>query len=176
MDLAQFERLASQSRMKAVARSVAQAVLVDGCSYAEAASVYGKGRQFAYQVCRRLIDSEAAGDRVYVYEAAPSVLTKIDCIVVRHRGRKMLTEAQFYAAASRSRLYPHSLRIARELLVDGQEILALARRHRVSRHLVWQAGQRLMKRSLLADQAVRAYKGSVAMFAEIDALLQLGVH
>lgn len=166
----QFDALLAKSRLKEDAAAIARAVLVDGQGYTEAALAYGKRRQFAYQAVQRLLAVDS--DEVHTYEGSPDSFVAIDEIVERHRGRKMLTRHQFNAISKLTSQEPHTIELAKGVLVDGLENIELAKQYGVARHLVWQAAQRFMKYFDPATEAVRVYKGSAAMFEEIDSSIE----
>ncbi len=166
----QFDALVSKSRMKEDAVAIARSVLVDGRGYAEAAEEHGRKRQYAYQVVTRLLALE--DPEVHTYTGSPEVFAEIDAIVERHKGRKMLTRKQFNALEKLSMLEPHSLELAKGVLVDGVENIELARKNNIARHLPWQASQRLMKRFDPSTETTRVYRGTAEMFEEIDALIE----
>lgn len=165
----QFDALLAKSRLKEDAAAIARAVLVDGQGYTEAGMAHGKRRQFAYQAVQRLL--AVASDEVHTYEGSPEAFVAIDQIVERHRGRKMLTRHQFNAISKLTSQEPHTIELAKGVLVDGLENIELAKQHGVARHLVWQAAQRFMRYFDPSAESVRVYKGSTAMFEEIDSIL-----
>lgn len=173
MNSEQFEQLVAKSKTKAVARSIARAVLVDGRSYTEAARAFGRGRQFAYQACRRLLEKQKEADQVYMYSADAARFCAVASIVRKNGGRDMLTGPQFDVLLVKSRQYPRSVTLARSVLVEGHEIMEVAKRYAVSRHLVWKACNRLMKRFDPSAESIRVFKGPAAMFVEIDRILQI---
>ncbi|MCL6486335.1 MAG: hypothetical protein I4O49_19550 [Janthinobacterium lividum] len=165
-----FEALLAKSRLKEQAAAIARAVLVDGKGYAEAAQEVEKPRQFAYQSVKRLL--EADSDEMYTYEGSPEMFAEIDAIVDRHKGRRMLTKKQFNATAKLTEQEEHSIELARSVLVDGVENIELAKKYDIARHLPWQAAQRFMRYFDTSVATTRVYKGTTAMFEEIDAFLK----
>lgn len=167
-----FEALLAKSRLKESAASIARAVLVDGMGYAEAGKLFGKNRQFAYQAVTRLLESEQDEPQVHTYEGPAELFAEqIDKIVEAHKGRKMLTARQFKIVSALTRQSDDSIELARGVLVDGQENIKLANAKGIARHLPWQAAQRFMAHFDATAETTRVYRGSAAMFAEIDALL-----
>lgn len=168
----EFEALLAKSRLKEPAASIARAVLVDGQGYADAAKPFEKNRQFAYQSVTRLLQSEQDETATHTYTGPADLFTEqIDKIVEKHKGRKMLTKRQFNAIVKLTRQEEGSIELAKGVLVDGMENSELAKPREIARHLPWQAAQRFMAHFDPTKETTRVYRGSPAMFKEIDALL-----
>lgn len=83
-----------------------------------------------------------------------------------------ITPALFDELVAKTRLKEHSVALARRALVDDEGYSDIARATGVSRAVVYQAANTVLKHYPKSGDETHTYTGPAAMFAEIEAVVK----